>query len=127
MAMRDAAPIPNRKPREKLNAPGGKSNATPALKCLAPVAITAADVRSVPAQKLRVIAAIDRIGRYRSAMFNTPTSTAMPMVPESVKSARRYRTYRAKPMYPDAISSGPLRMNCQMKRNAIRRPHVSRP
>src|SRR4029079_4056243 len=51
MPMRDEAPRPIRKPREKLKAPGGKSKATRASKWRAPVTITAAVVSRVPAHR----------------------------------------------------------------------------
>ena len=53
--MREAAPSPRKKPSEKVNAPGGKSNAMRGLKCVAPVTITAITVTNVPAQSETVI------------------------------------------------------------------------
>ena len=59
----DAAPKPKRKPSEKLNAPGGKSKARAALKCIAPVTITASVVSNVPIHKLTVIVPIEVMRR----------------------------------------------------------------
>ena len=59
---------------EKLNAPGGKSNASRGSKWSAPVTITTITVRIVPIHSVSVIVAIDLIRRYSSAMFTSPVT-----------------------------------------------------
>ncbi len=54
MPMREAAPRPMKKPREKLKAPGGKSKAFAGSKWRRPVPMTAAVVSRVPAQSATV-------------------------------------------------------------------------
>ena len=85
MPTRDAAPRPNRNPTENENAPEGTSKASAGSKCIAPVTITAAVVRSVPIQRLTVSVPIDPMRRYSSAMLTAPTITATATVPPCVR------------------------------------------
>ncbi len=52
-----------RKPKEKSNAPGGKSKAILGSKCRAPVTTTTMTVTIVPIHSVTVIVAIDVIRR----------------------------------------------------------------
>ena len=75
MPMREAAPRPMKKPSEKLNAPGGKSNAM----CAIEVQRAGDDhgerrSTSVPTQSDTVIFAIDVMRRYSSTMLRMPTT-----------------------------------------------------
>jgi len=112
-------------PTENEKAPGGASKASAGSKWRAPVTMTAAVVSSVPAHRLTVRRPIDPIFRYSRAMFSTPTAIATITVPPCVRPGRHSAGYPPKPMYPDAISSGPLRMNCQMNRNATSAPSLA--
>ena len=73
-----------RKPKENAKAPGGKSKATRASKCRAPVTTTTSTVTMVPTHKATVMVAIDVIRRYRSARFTSPMIVTTSMVSRGV-------------------------------------------
>ena len=84
MPTREAAPRPKRNPSENVNAPGGKSKARAALKCIVPVMITASVVSNVPIHRLTVIVPIEVMRRYSSTILMTPTAAATSNVARGV-------------------------------------------
>ena len=93
----------------------------------APVAMTMPTVSRLPIHSAIVSGPSDPIGRYNRTRFSTPTAAARIAKCTPFSEGQRYPAYCERPMYPDAISSGPLNTNCQMKRNPASRPHRSRP
>src|SRR5207247_3591974 len=113
-------------------APGGKSNATPLLKCVTPETMTQPIVSITPIQRYAEIRPIIRMFRYRRKTATRQVPMATNVAGVTVMAALRKRrfvcqytvdsdgkrnpAYCARPMQPEAIDSGALKVNCHMKR-----------
>src|SRR6266849_5831338 len=130
-----AAPSPFRKSDESAKAPGGKSNARALLKCVTPETITQPIVSMTPTHKYSEMRPMIATFRYKrnTATRQVPIATkvagAMVMlafrkgrfVCQSVfdNEGNRNPAYCASPIQPEAIESGALNVNCQIKRKSM--------
>ncbi|HEV2740800.1 MAG TPA: hypothetical protein VGU66_19735 [Candidatus Elarobacter sp.] len=102
---------------------GGSVCASGACGCVRPASATATSVTSATAPSTSAVRAICGIARYNAASVTTPTAAASRCVGTGPATAgTRYAAYCAKPMYPDAITSGAQNMNCHTNKNAKKRP-----
>ena len=83
---------------EKVNAPGGKSNASLELKLRNPLTITHSSVTSMPTHSTTVNFPTALMPRYSRAITRIPTATLTMRVPVTPMSCQKYPTYCAKPM-----------------------------
>jgi hypothetical protein len=126
-------------------APEGNVNACAALKCVIPDRMIQSVVPTTPIQSSAAILPITVMRRYSSSTANaaTPIARNVPFVMVnsmvvapmpgrgigifvevivSINAGQRYAAYCAKPMQPEAIESGALKVSCQTNRKESQRP-----
>jgi len=127
------------------HAPAGNVNACAALKWVIPDRMIHSVVPTTPIQSSAAIRPMTVIRRYSSSTANaaTPIARKVPLVMVnsmvvvpmpgigigifvdvivSINAGQRYAAYCAKPMQPDAIESGALKVSCQTNRKESQRP-----
>ena len=121
-----ADPRPANHTHDKWKAPGGKSNAILALKCVAPPQISHSIVPTTPIHNKTEIFPIVVIRRYNRITIRMTSPPEMALAPNGVN-ACRYPAYFAKPIDADATESGACTNVCQTNKNDISRPQRSGP
>src|SRR6267142_2593684 len=117
---------PGHHAHDKWKAPGGKSNAILALKCVAPPQISHSIVPTTPIHSRTEIFPMVVIRRYSRI---TIKMTSPPEIAFACGGGKGYRypAYFAKPIDADATESGACTNVCQTNKNDINRPHRSGP
>src|SRR6266481_2221040 len=111
MVLTIADPSPANHTHDKSKAPGGKSNAILALKCVAPPQISHSMVPTTPIHSITI-------------KMTSPPEIAFAC--NGVK-GYRYPAYFAKPIDADATESGACTNVCHTNKKDINRPHRSGP
>src|SRR5260370_22548910 len=111
---------------ERSKAPGGKSNAIFALKCVAPPQISHSIVPTTPIHSSTEIFPMVAIRRYSKITIKTTSPPEIAFPCSGVK-GYRYPAYFAKPIEADATDSGACTSVCHTNKKDINRPHRSGP
>src|SRR5438309_3651762 len=119
-----ADPSPANQIHEKLNAFGGKSNASFASKCRIPPQMSQTIVPTTPIHNRTEILPMVVIRRYSRKAMKTTKPPEMNF-PCRVVSGYRYPAYLANPIEAEATESGACTSVCQTNKNDISRPHFS--
>src|SRR5216684_7575976 len=122
MVLTIADPSPANHTHERSKAPGGKSNAIFALKCVAPPQISHSIVPTTPIQSNTEIFPMVAIRRYSKITIKTTRLPEMAFPCSGVK-GYRYPAYFAKPIEADATDSGACTSVCHTNKKDINRPH----
>ncbi len=98
-------PNPSRNGKPMFQAPGGKSNAIRAEKCVTPPQIIHSIVPTTPIHRNFEMSPTAEILRYNSTIRKTTRAAETPFCPY-LPSGTRYVRYCENPIAPDATTSG---------------------
>src|SRR5713101_5627173 len=117
-----ADPSPANHTHDRSKAPGGKSNAIFALKCVAPPQISQSIVPTTPIHSSTEIFPIVAIPRYSKITIRTTSPPEIAFACNGVN-GYKYPAYFAKPIDAEATESGACTSVCHTNKNDISRPH----